>query len=69
MSGAIHWKVNKLRKLALYSLDTTRSFGTGGFLDRLSGFSRLYHGFFCCCWVLLVAVLKADIDVAVVSVL
>ena len=35
-----------LRKLAPYSRDTIRSLGTGGFSPRLSGFRRLYHGFF-----------------------
>lgn len=44
--GAIHWKVNMLKKLAPYSLETILSFGTEGFFERFSGFSRLYHGFF-----------------------
>ena len=46
MMGAIHWKVSKLKKFAPYSLETILSFGTGGFLERLKGFKRLYHGFF-----------------------
>lgn len=46
MIGAIHWKVNMLIKLAPYSLETILSCGTGGFFERFSGFSRLYHGFF-----------------------
>ena len=46
MIGAIHWKVNTLKKLAPYSLEMILSFGTGGFLELLRGFRRLYHGFF-----------------------
>lgn len=44
--GAIHWKVNMLKKFAPYSLERILSFGTGGFFERFSGFNRLYHGFF-----------------------
>lgn len=44
IKGAIHWKVNLLKKPAVYSLETCRSLGTGGIDPHLSGLGVLYHG-------------------------
>ena len=46
MIGAIHWNVIRLKRLALYSADTSLVFGTGGFAPHFSGFALLYHCFF-----------------------
>src|SRR6478735_1694183 len=44
-SGAIHWKVSRLKKPALYSRDGSLVSGTGGLLPHFSGFILLYHFF------------------------
>lgn len=47
-SGAVHWKVSRLRNPALYSGHTVRSLGTGGFsFDRIVSVG--YH-FLCWCF-------------------
>lgn len=68
MIGAIHWNVRMLKKLAPYSLDTIRSFGTGGFCEPFKGF-RLYHGLFLLGTELESAAVKVDLVVVVVRVL
>lgn len=46
MTGAIHWKVNKLNHPAVASLDTSLSAGMGGMGPHFMGLGVLYHGFF-----------------------
>lgn len=44
INGAIHWKVNMLKKPAVYSRDTIFSSGMGGTVPHRKGFILLYHG-------------------------
>lgn len=44
ISGAIHWKTKRLKKEALYSLETSLVSGTGGGGLHLKGFNCLYQG-------------------------
>jgi hypothetical protein len=46
ITGAIHWKVNKLSHPAVASLDTRLSVGMGGIAPHFIGLGVLYHGFF-----------------------
>src|ERR1700712_2212414 len=45
INGPIQLKVNWLKKLALYSGQTSRFWGTDGMPPHRNGFGVLYHGF------------------------
>lgn len=58
-----------LKKPALYSLETMRSFGIGGGVRRLRGLSLLYHGFSGTVALDVDPTVRVDLVVAVVKVL
>lgn len=69
MIGAIHCHVNLLNSPALYSRETTRSFGTGGGVCLLRGLSFLYQGFFTVVSSAFGSTVMEDLVVVVVKVL
>lgn len=69
MIGAIHCHVNLLNSPALYSRETTRSFGIGGGVRFLRGLSLLYHDFVVAMSSVLDSTVTEDLVVVVVRVL